>query len=130
MDKKEHIDFWFHSALRDWEVVNDLVASGRYMYALFFAHLVVEKLLKAHWVKKHIENVPPRVHNLSSLYEQTDLELSEVIKDELPVISTWNIETRYQDYKDRFYQVATLQYTRKKLVIVKEIMEWLIRALQ
>ena len=130
MDKKEHIDFWLNSAIRDWEVVNDLVASKRYMYALFFAHLVVEKLLKAHWIKKHTVNFPPRIHNLSSLYEQTCLELPEALKNELPVINTWNIEARYQDYKDRFYRVATSQYTKKKLVIVNEIMEWLIRALQ
>lgn len=47
MEKDEHIKYWLSSALRDWDVTYDLVKSRRYMHALFFAHLVIEKPMKA-----------------------------------------------------------------------------------
>ena len=129
MEKDEHIKYWLSSALRDWDVTHDLVKSRRYMYALFFAHPVVEKLLKAHWVKEHEDNIPPRLHNLNSLYDKLEFELPSNLKDELTIITSWNIEARYQDYKDRFYKICTLEYTAKKLKIVEEILKCMTRTL-
>ena len=123
MGKDEHIKYWLQSALRDWDVTRDLVKSRRYMYALFFAHLVIEKLLKAHWVKEHKDNIPPRLDNLSALYDKLKFELPSDLKDELTIITSWNIEARYQDYKDRFYKICTKDYTEKKLKIVEEIIK-------
>jgi len=123
MEKDEHIKYWLQSALRDWDVTRDLVKARRYMYALFFAHLVIEKLLKAHWVKEHKDNIPPRLHNLSALYDKLKFELPSDLKDELTIITSWNIEARYQDYKDRFYKICTKDYTEKKLKIVEEIIK-------
>jgi HEPN domain-containing protein len=129
MEKNEHINYWVNSALRDWEVVHDLVAAGRYMYALFFAHLTVEKLLKAHWVKEHEESYPPLLHNLTALYDQIKLNLGSNFTDELPIISSWNIEARYQDYKERFYKLCTRAYTENKLKIVEEMVKCLTKKL-
>ena len=129
MDKNEHIKYWLSSALRDWDVALDLVKTKRYMYAMFFAHLVVEKLLKAHWVKEHEENYPPRLHNLNALYDKLNFELPSDLKDELSIITSWNIEARYQDYKDRFYKICTQEYTNKKLKIVEEIIKCTTRTL-
>lgn len=125
MEKNEHINYWVNSALRDWEVVHDLVAAGRYMYALFFAHLTVEKLLKAHWVKEHDQSYPPPLHNLTALYDHIKLNLGSNFTDELPIISSWNIEARYQDYKDRFYKLCTREYTESKLKIVEGLVKCL-----
>ena len=130
MEKQEIVHYWLQSAIRDWEVARDLVKAERYMHALFFAHLVVEKLLKAHWVNEYEENVPPRVHNLNALYDQLNIELPPTLKDELPVITSWNIEARYQDYKDQFFKMCTPEYTNKKLLIVEELTTWLTRPLQ
>jgi len=130
MEKKEIVQYWLQSAIRDWEVARDLVKTERYMHALFFAHLVVEKLLKAHWVNEHEENVPPRVHNLNALYDQLNIELPPTLKDELPVITSWNIEARYQDYKDQFFKMCTSEYINKKLLIVEELITWLTGPLQ
>lgn len=123
MEKNEHVKHWLQSALRDWDVTRDLIKSKRYMYALFFAHLVIEKLLKAHWVKEHKENFPPHLHNLSALYDMLKFDLPPDLKDELVIITSWNIETRYQDYKDRFYKICTQYYTGQKLKIVEEIIK-------
>ena len=129
MRKNEHIKYWLTTALRDWDVTCDLVKSKRYMYALFFAHLVIEKLLKAHWVKENKDDIPPRLHNLSALYDKLKFELPTDLKDELTIITSWNIEARYQDYKDRFYKICTQDYTEKKLKIVEEIIKCMTKTL-
>lgn len=46
------------------------------VFALFAFHLTIEKLLKAIWVKDNIENTPPRHHDLTFIYNQTDLKLN------------------------------------------------------
>lgn len=130
MSTKDHIDFWVQTALRDWEVANDLFKSGKYMYSLFFAHLTVEKLLKAHWLKKTGESAPPKVHSLTALHERIGFSLPSHLEAELPIITAWNLEARYQDSKDRFYKTCTLAYTSAKLKIVNELIECLIKGLQ
>jgi len=130
MEKQEIVQYWLQSAIRDWEVARDLVRAERYMHALFFAHLVVEKLLKAHWVNEHEEIFPPRVHNLNALYDQLNIKLPPTLKDELPVITSWNIEARYQDYKDQFFKMCTSEYINKKLFMVEELITWLTGSLQ
>ena len=50
--------------------------------------------------------------------------------DELRIITAWNMEGRYQDYKDRFYKLCTKEYTNSKLKTVKKIREWLLKKLQ
>ena len=125
MEKKEHMQYWIDSAFRDWEVVKDLVKAGKYMYALFFAHLTIEKLLKAHWENEHDGSYPPRLHNLTALYDQIKFELQSNFTNELPVITSWNIEARYQDYKESFYKLCTSEYTKKKLKLVEELIKCL-----
>lgn len=49
------------------------------MQALFFSHLVIDKLLKAIWVKENEENIPPFTHNLEHLYNQTRFGFTYII---------------------------------------------------
>ncbi len=48
MTKQEHINYWVTAAENDWGTVQNIFKATEYIYALFFAHLVLEKLLKAH----------------------------------------------------------------------------------
>jgi HEPN domain-containing protein len=105
--------------------VEALVGSGNYVQALFFAHLVIEKLLKAHWVKDNSGSFPPRVHNLEYLLAQTNLTMPPEDIDELRIMNAWNIEGRYQDYKDLLYRTTTQAYTEEKMLKVNQIREWL-----
>jgi HEPN domain-containing protein len=50
MTKQEHIDYWVNTAAEDWDTVEVLFNGKKYLHALFWAHLVLEKLAKAHWV--------------------------------------------------------------------------------
>lgn len=62
MSKNDHIDYWIKSAEDDWDAVLQLQKSNKNLQALFFAHLVLEKLCKAHWGKDNDINIPPRTH--------------------------------------------------------------------
>lgn len=50
--------------------------------------------------------------------------------DFLSVMNSWNIEGRYQDYKDKFFKKATKSYTEEKLKRVDTLRTWLLSELQ
>lgn len=130
MGKKEIIEHWVTMSERDWSSVNALLKAGQFVHALFFSHLVIEKLLKAHWAKDNVESEPPRIHDLEYLFNQTNLELTNDQVDLLRVMNSWNIDGRYQDYKDKFYKNTTRAYTEDKLKHVDDLRLWLLSELQ
>jgi len=128
MDKKEHIDWWKNEALRNWETAIYLMKGKQNVFALFAFHLTIEKLLKAIWVKDNIDNTPPR-HDLTLIYNQTDLNLNSELYDYLPVINTWNIESRYPDYKLKIYERANDEYMKEYFEKVSKLKECLLEKL-
>jgi HEPN domain-containing protein len=130
MGKKEIIAHWITMAGRDWASVQALFKARQYIHALFFCHLVIEKLLKAQWTKDNIENDAPRVHDLEHLYNQTELKLSADQIDLIRIMNSWNLEGRYQDYKDKFFKSTSLAYTEGKLKEVDQLRLWLLSVLQ
>lgn len=99
------------------------------LFALFLFHLTIEKLLKAVWVKQNIDNIPPRVHDLIYIYNQTDLTLENVWSDYLSVINEWNIESRYPDYKLKIYERASAKYVEEHLRRVEKLSDLLLNEL-
>ena len=125
MNKSDYIQYWKLTALKDWDAVNHLFEKGDYLHALFFTHLVLEKLLKAHFVQDNLSDFPPRTHNLLLLISQTSLLPSS---DQLRLLSQMNqfqIDARYPDYKMTMFQIATESYTRNLLDEVQILKEWL-----
>jgi HEPN domain-containing protein len=78
MTKQDYIEYWINTAEEDWKTVDSLFSTKRYLHCLFWAHLVLEKIAKAHWVKTHEANVPPKVHNVVWLLNESNVELDEV----------------------------------------------------
>jgi len=81
MNKQEIIQYWKETAERDWIASQSLFNSGNYVHCLYFAHLTLEKLCKAHWVKNNQDSNAPRIHNLVYLLKQTALKLPEEDED-------------------------------------------------
>ena len=50
MDIEEHANYWLDSAQNDLGAAEELFTSAKYDWCLFIGHLVVEKVLKAHFV--------------------------------------------------------------------------------
>jgi HEPN domain-containing protein len=129
MGREEKIRYWVHSAEEDWQTAMDLLPLKRFLHVLFLFHLVIEKLLKAHWVKANTAETPPLTHNLEHLYSQTDLELTAADVDELRTLSAWNIEGRYPDYQNKIHKLANEAYTHQKYETVKRLRQCLLEKL-
>ncbi len=77
--------------------------SKDYIHALFFSHLVLEKLCKAHWVKTNTANTPPKIHNLITLASQANLQLTVADVGFLGQMNQFQLEGRYPDYTSKLY---------------------------
>ena len=104
LTKEEHIAYWVRTADRDWIAVLDLYASKNYIQSLFFGHLVLEKLIKAHWVKDNEDNTPTKSHHLVNLAAKTKLILTEETIKFFFLMNQFQLEGRYPDYFDDLYK--------------------------
>jgi HEPN domain-containing protein len=110
MNKSEHINYWLRSGNESWDAAIVLMHAGKFVESLFFFCLSIEKYIKANWVLDNIDQYPPRIHDLQSLYSQTDLELAPDLVDFLDTVNRWNIEGRYPDYRFSLHKLATEKY--------------------
>ena len=76
MEKEDLIKYWIDSSDRDVTTMEHLFEKEDYHWALFIGHLVIEKLLKAYYLK-NINSQPPFMHNLLRLAEKAKVQLSE-----------------------------------------------------
>jgi HEPN domain-containing protein len=129
LTKQEYIDYWHNEAEKNWETANWLLKGKQYQMLLFVWHLVIEKLLKAHWTNNNESTNPPRTHNLVILLRETKLEIPEEYELLLPVINAWNIEGRYPDYKQNLFEKTTESYILQKMNQITELKQWLIQEL-
>jgi HEPN domain-containing protein len=129
-DKEKYINYWASTAKDDFDAVDVLFAGRKYQQALFFTHLSLEKIIKAHWVLDNTEDVPPKTHNLINLYEQTNLELDEEQTDFLQMMSTYQLEGRYPDYLSFIHQTLTKEQSESIISEAKILFQCLQEKLQ
>lgn len=122
--KKEKIKFWEEGSQRDLEMMDFLFKECKFSYALFFGQMGLEKLLKSIYISKKDE-APPYIHDLVKIAAKCDLTLNIEDKKILETITGFNINARYDDYKDKFYRTATKEYTTKHISEIKRIKKWL-----
>ena len=96
----------------------------RYNWSLFVGHLMIEKLLKAYYVKIK-QDFPPFIHNLLRLAEVAEIKLTDEQKIFFVTITAFNINTRYDDYKMSFQKRCTLEYTTKWINELKTKRIWI-----
>lgn len=96
VDIEKQIAFWRSSAEEDWDVARQLVANERTRHGLFFAHLAIEKILKA-IVCNHSQDLAPKLHNLSRLSELAGLTLDTGKMEVLAEMNAFHIEGRYPE---------------------------------
>jgi len=129
MTKQQHIDYWVNTAAEDWVTVDALFAAKRYSHGLFWAHLVLEKLAKAHWVKNNEENIPPKIHNLTSILNRANVDLGREDMNFLDDYNMFQLSSRYPDYLSKIYRLCTKQFSETQLEKVKEIRQCLLKML-
>ncbi len=129
MSKADHVDYWKKEAALNWQTANYLVEGKQFVMALFLYNLVIEKLLKAHWVRDNADNSPPRTHDLQHLHNQIDLDLQAADYDYLAVVNRWNIDTRYPDYKSKIYAIANVAYVAEQKQRLEKLKQCLLENL-
>lgn len=123
-DNERIINHWIESAEHDFKTMNDLHQTQNNNWALFMGHLVIEKLLKALYFKSKGE-YPPRIHDLRRLCEIADIKLDPSMQSLLDTISRFNINARYDDYKQSFYQLCTDSFTLQWIEKIKDCRLWI-----
>jgi HEPN domain-containing protein len=121
MQKSEYIDYWKISAAKSWQACQHLFEKGDFVECLYFAHLTLEKILKAQWVADNHTDFPPRTHNLRLLSQQTNLVLTSIHIAFLEQMNTFQMDGRYPDYRFAIYKVFQLLQTEPILRNVSQI---------
>lgn len=123
--KEEHIVFWIAQADDDWTAVATLYEGRKYLQALFFAHLVTEKICKALWIKYNEGNIPPRTHNLIHLLSATPVELDEDKSEFLLILNRFQLEGRYPDYLTKMHNICNETFTSEMIEKANNLRLWL-----
>lgn len=124
MRTREIINFWIQDSNEDLAAAKSLFNSGYYSRSLFFAHLSLEKLLKAIFVKNQ-KTHSPFSHDLLFLSQKAKIVLDKKQKQAFDEISTFNVRARYDNIKRQFHQKANKIYTAKWLKIINFYGLWL-----
>ncbi|WP_374756482.1 HEPN domain-containing protein [Dyadobacter sediminis] len=101
-----------------------LFESEDYAWALFVGHIVLEKLLKA-VVVNVTKSHAPFTHDLLRLAKLTQIEFTSEQLDWMDTITTFNLNTRYDSYKQLFYLKCNLEFTEEWFEKIKTLRLWI-----
>ena len=101
-----------------------LYESKDYSWSLFIGHIVLEKLIKASVVKS-INKHAPFTHDLTKLANLSGLNFSEEQLDWLDTITTFNLNARYDSYKQAFYKKCTPEFSYEWIVKIQNLRVWI-----
>lgn len=118
------IKYWVNSSDDDFETMHAMYNSKKFSWALFIGHLMIEKLLKAYYVKIK-SDYPPFIHNLLRLAEKSNIELTDDLKEQLLTVTAFNINARYDDYKMSFKMKCTPEFTSEWIEKLIKLRKWI-----
>ena len=96
MDVQEQITYWLGGSQEDIEAAAVLIEKRKIRQGLFFAHLAVEKALKA-GVTRATAALPPRTHDLLRLADLAGIAVPPQRREFLARLQRYCLEGRYPD---------------------------------
>ena len=121
IDIEKQIEYWKLGAFDDLETAKILIDKNRLLHGLFFCHLVIEKIIKAHVVKQTKE-FAPRTHNLFHLSEKANLKFNEDQEIFLGILMKYQLQGRYPDYNPSVPDKAKIT---EYLIQTENLVQWL-----
>ena len=121
---EQRIKEWLRQSEYDYETARYMFDGGRYFYAVFMAHLSVEKLLKGLY-QHRLDEIPPRTHNLIYLATKCHLDLNEEDKKFLIKLNEAQIVTRYPEYLNEISREYSSTKTEDILSHVERLRQWI-----
>ncbi|MFA4851867.1 MAG: HEPN domain-containing protein [Bacteroidales bacterium] len=124
----EIILHWRESSEQNYATMQNLFKTKDYSWSLFLGHLVIEKLLKALYVKKQQKHAIFS-HDLLRLAKKIEFDIPEEYEEWLDEITTFNLNARYDNFKQSFCKLCTKEFTNGWLDKIKILRKWLISQL-
>ena len=124
MDEK--ICYWLDISEYDLTTAEAMLKAERYLYVGFMCHQAIEKILKAYYQLMK-GKMPPKTHNILFLMKETVLFdfLSDQQRAFMEMLLPMNIETRYQEHKDRLFKSLDREKCSKILRETREMHSWI-----
>ena len=115
---------WLKQSDNDIRAADIMFRNRQNMYAIFMAHLSIEKSLKGIYATRTGREAP-KVHNLILLIETAGLEMPADLYDFIVEINRMSIVTRFPDDLTRMNR----EYNRKMIDGImkksREVLKWL-----
>jgi len=121
MDISKQVNYWITSSEEDFAAAQSLLEKGHYRHSLFFAHLALEKMLKA-FVVIRTNDIPSKIHNLIRLSGIAGLILDEEQDQFLREFNLYQLEGRYPDSQEI---ILNADLTKKEKFKAEKMLLWL-----
>jgi len=122
---EKQVAYWRQGAQEDLTTARLLFQHGKHKEALFFAHLAIEKALKASVVKA-TGDLAPYSHDLPYLTERAGVDLAPEQAEFIGWMNQFAIRGRYPDLERPLPSSSEIG---QSLVKTEEILQWLIQKL-
>jgi HEPN domain-containing protein len=122
----ERSEYWLELAEYDLETAQAMLETGRFLYVGFMCHQVIEKMMKAYYVKAE-GGMPPYTHNLELLAQKASMvhSLSADQLDFIQRIEPLNIESRYPADRELLAKALSPEKCRLILEQTTEMYRWI-----
>jgi HEPN domain-containing protein len=124
IDVDKIVTHWISTSDADFQTMLNLFDTKDFHWALFMGHLVIEKLLKGKIVKDTKQHAP-FTHDLRKLKRISDLKLDDEKIKWLDTITAFNLNARYDDYKQEFYHKCTKDFAIQWIENIKTLRLWI-----
>jgi HEPN domain-containing protein len=124
IDIEKVYNHWIATSEKDYETMIHLFENKDYHWALFVGHIVIERLLKAKIVIITLDHAPFS-HDLRRLAKLSKIEFQSNHFGWLDTITTFNLNARYDSYKQAFYEKCSPEFTAEWISNIKELRVWI-----
>ncbi len=118
---KPETERWLELAREDLQMAGAALEGSLFRPCIFHCQQALEKAIKAMWLEKALEGVPPRTHQLVALAEEVGIRLSQDQVDFLDDLSGQYNPSRYGDVAVEYSHEEAENYHEG----TKELFSWL-----
>lgn len=115
---------WFTQAEYDLDTARYMLKGDRRFYAVFMAHLCVEKALKGLWHER-FGTPPPKTHNLLYLVEKVGVPPTREVNEFLTSLNDASVATRCPDDIKKMMAAFPRQEVQSMVEKTQEALAWL-----
>jgi len=115
---------WLTQADYDLETAQILLDKQRNFYAVFMAHLAVEKALKGLFWKK-LDEIPPKTHDLVYLLKRIGMKPSEKLFKFIVRLNEAHLTTRYPEEIRTLQKIFPKDKVEEVLANCKDVIIWI-----